>query len=311
MQLQFKFWLNILLLSIYIVPTASVHAVSQASSPVAQQPVPSLKNSVVAIPNNRKPRVVSINLCTDQWAIALADHEQILSLSFLAQDTDGSELWREALKFPTNRGRAEEIFGLQPDLVLAGQYTDSYTIKLLQGIGLTVEQIPIAQSVDDLLGILDRVGRLLHQTERASLLHDELTTRLNDLPERADNPLGMLIYDPNGYTAGHNTLRGDMLHRAGWRNVATDRGINTYGVLSLESVITLQPDAVWTSPYRGDTWSRGQTTNQHPALGQRGLQPLEIVVPARRTLCGGPWTIEVIEQLSRHRVALQNTQFDN
>ncbi|WP_354002086.1 hypothetical protein [Pseudotabrizicola sediminis] len=54
-------------------------------------------------------RVVSINLCTDQLAMLLAEPGQLISVSFLAQDPRSSVMVDEALACPANRALAEEV----------------------------------------------------------------------------------------------------------------------------------------------------------------------------------------------------------
>ena len=78
------------------------------------------------------PRVVSMNLCTDQMVLLLADPDQITSLSRLARDPRSSSLAQEASAHPQNAGGAEEIYLSAPDLVLAGQYSDKATLAMLR-----------------------------------------------------------------------------------------------------------------------------------------------------------------------------------
>lgn len=52
-------------------------------------------------------RVVSMNLCTDQLALALADPSQIVSVSHFATDPSMSVHWKQAEDLPVNYGRAE------------------------------------------------------------------------------------------------------------------------------------------------------------------------------------------------------------
>ena len=66
-------------------------------------------------------RVVSINLCTDQLALAVAAPGQLVSVSELARDPALSAMASRAAAIPSNRGRAEEVLALRPDLVLASR----------------------------------------------------------------------------------------------------------------------------------------------------------------------------------------------
>jgi iron complex transport system substrate-binding protein len=68
----------------------------------------------------RKPqRVVSINLCVDELVLRLADRRNIASISWLARDPDNSNVADMAREVPIIHGLAEEIFPLDPDLVIA------------------------------------------------------------------------------------------------------------------------------------------------------------------------------------------------
>ncbi|WP_317616335.1 substrate-binding domain-containing protein [Paracoccus mutanolyticus] len=88
----------------------------------------------LAMPAGAAPRrVVSINLCTDQLALAVAAPGQLVSVSELARDPALSAMASRAAAIPSNRGRAEEVLALRPDLVLASSLGDAATVRLLHG----------------------------------------------------------------------------------------------------------------------------------------------------------------------------------
>src|ERR1700704_5523405 len=71
-----------------------------------------------------KPRrIVSINLCTDELVLRLADRRNITSVTWLSGLPESSNVVNLAAGIPVNHGLAEEIIPLDPDLVLAGIYT--------------------------------------------------------------------------------------------------------------------------------------------------------------------------------------------
>ncbi len=251
------------------------------------------------------PTVVSINLCADQLVLAFADETQILSLSNLSHDSAGSVYAEKARHYPVNTGLVEEVLPLQPDLVIAGQFTSRYTLQLLQSVGLRVEILPIADSIETLQQNVRDVSRWLDQQERGEAEVQRMRQRLAALSEVTEPKPRAAVFDPNGYTVGDNSLRGQSLNLAGWHNVATDRGIQSYGSLSLESMILLKPDALFESPYSPDTWSRGQALSVHPAIKSRGLATKIIHIPSAHTICGGPWTLDTIEQLQLERIRIQ------
>ena len=253
--------------------------------------------------DDKLPRLVSINLCADQLLMSFADDEQILSLSNLSHDAAGSYHVEKALQFPINKGEVEQVLPLQPDLVIAGQYTDRYTVNLLKSVGLRVEQLPIANSMEELFKNFEMVAQWTGHPSRGQATIDQFKSRLAALSQSEEPRPRVAIYDPNGYTVGAASLRGEALELAGWHNVATDLGIDGYGSMALETLINLDPDALVESPYSAETWSRAQAHNAHPAIKQRGLKARVISIPSAQTICGGPWTIDVIERLERERVA--------
>ncbi|MES9971754.1 MAG: hypothetical protein ABW092_17100, partial [Candidatus Thiodiazotropha sp.] len=74
--------------------------------------------SGMAVAAGPPQRVVSVNLCSDQLLLMLAEPQQVASVSYLSRDPDSSFVADQASRYPLNHARAEEIIRLQPDLVL-------------------------------------------------------------------------------------------------------------------------------------------------------------------------------------------------
>ena len=66
-----------------------------------------------AIAETRPQRIVSMNLCTDQLLMMLADREQIISLSYAAADPNQSLVADKVGDIPLNYGHAEEVVPLK------------------------------------------------------------------------------------------------------------------------------------------------------------------------------------------------------
>ena len=106
------------------------------------------------------PRFASINLCTDQLLMTLADPDQILGLSPYSRDTARSWAAAEARKYPRLSGEAEDVLVLKPDIVVAGRYTKRATRELLKQQGLRVVEFDTAKSIDDVKRLIRRMGDL-------------------------------------------------------------------------------------------------------------------------------------------------------
>jgi iron complex transport system substrate-binding protein len=105
----------------------------------------------------RPQRVVSINLCSDQLLLMLADADQVASVSQLALEPLSSFVAKQAQGYPINHARAEEVIALQPDLVLATSHDNPRLLTTLANLGYRVEKLPRA---NDLRQIISNIRQL-------------------------------------------------------------------------------------------------------------------------------------------------------
>lgn len=242
-------------------------------------------------------RVVSMNLCTDQLAMLIAEPEQILSLSALATDPMSSLMADQARAWPGNIGRAENIHLLRPDLVLAGEYSDRATVDMLTRLGVRVETVASANSIDDVRANIVLMGELLGRPARAAGVLARFDADLATLPRDSDGPLAV-NYNANGYTTGSRTLQGDVLRRAGF-SLLTDRiGFDYGGNLPLETLVMADP-ALIVEGSRYHQPSRSEEILDHPALSRLSAQ--HRMVPDRDWICGLPRVAQVAAELAGAR----------
>ncbi|WP_233270622.1 ABC transporter substrate-binding protein [Chachezhania sediminis] len=250
-------------------------------------------------------RVVSMNLCTDQLAMLLAAPGQLLSVSWLARDPRSSAMPEEAEAYPFHHGGAEEIFLLNPDLVIAGRYTGRATVAMLERLGIPVLIVDPARSLDDVRDRIAEVGAALGRAEEADRLIAGVDARLASL--RAAAPAirkRAAIYAARGYTSGPASLSGAILDAAGLDNVAAEAGFAGGGQLPLEQLVMLDPDLV-VLPTRWPAASVAEEILDHPAL--RSLQARARVAPLTDSdwVCGTPAVLNAVETLARAAEALE------
>jgi len=253
---------------------------------------------------DQKPKVASLNLCADQLIILLADPEQIVSLSKLATEEAGSFYATQAVDYKQNNATTEDVIATDPDLVLVGAFTVNYTPRLLSDLGITVETLPIANSIQDAINNIELVAGLLGQESRGKEIIKTMKARLAALPASPTTKPRAAFYDANGYTVGAKTMRGEALKLSGWANVAEELGYEFYGTMTLETLVRLWPDAVIEAPYADESYSRAQHLTQHPAISKSGFNPKRLLLPSNKTVCAGPWSLDVIEALIKAREQL-------
>ena len=242
------------------------------------------------------PRVVSMNLCTDQLTLLLAEPEQILSLSRLVSDPRSSAMAWQAAGYALNSGGAEEIVALHPDLVLAGAYSDRATLSMLRALGVRVEQFAITASLDEIPGQIRAIGALLAQPARAEALAASVEGRLAAFDAAPARDLAAAFFYPNGYSLGADTLGNDIVTTAGLRNLAQTLGMTGGGRLSLEQLVLAAPDLLIAAPrYAGH--SRSEDLAAHPVLS-RYAQEGRVIQSDADWVCGTPFTLRAVETVA-------------
>lgn len=256
-----------------------------------------------AIAEGAPRRVVSMNLCTDQLALALAAPGQVVSVSFLSHDAHASVMAAEARRLPANHGRAEEIFVLHPDLVLAGTFTSQATVEMLARLGFRVERFPPDYSLAGIRTNIQRMGQLLGRESQA---RDMLATFDRGLKElrvdvTPDAPLAA-AYHAGGLTSGIGTLVDEIITAAGWRNLPRELGIHDMGLLPLELIVMNRPDMLIANSDKEPSPSLAFQNLAHPALLDALRSGTGVTsIPARYSVCGTLATLDAVRSLVNER----------
>ncbi len=236
------------------------------------------------------PSVVSVNVCTDQLVMLLAEPSQIVFLSDLSDDPRSSVMAAAAAHFAKNNSQAEVIALQNPDVVVAGEYSDPLMVALLRSIGIDVVQFPITTSLQDIPDDIRRMGDVLGQGDKADVLADRLERDLAALATAtasADAPLGAFFL-PNGFSLGAGTLSHDILSAGGARNLSVELGFEGNGTLSLEQVVFYQPDLlIGSQPFSG--FSLSEEIAVHPALVN-----FPVLLTSVEWVCGTPFVMDAI-----------------
>jgi iron complex transport system substrate-binding protein len=251
-------------------------------------------------------RVVSMNLCTDQLALMLADEGQLISVSDIAQDPLTSAMHREAAAYPINHGGAEEIFLLQPDLVLAGVWSDPTTVAMLRGLGIEVAQIDVANSLADVPGSsCGRSAACWDGSRQAEALIRTFETDLARLAGPDDGPRAAFYY-PNGYTLGTGTLSHDIITHVGFTHIADELGRDTSGRVALELMVMATPDLVIGAnpiparPVRGNPAPPGACAACQEQARGRDSGP--------DWICGTPHVVQALAEMAGIRAEIETGQ---
>jgi len=254
----------------------------------------------------RAARVVSINLCTDQLALMLAAPGQLVSVTGMAQDPRVSPMAGAAAGLVPNHARAEEIYLLAPDLVLAGTFTAQATVAMLERLGIPVMRFEPAYGLADIGDRLREMGAALGRPAEGAARAERFAADLAALRTEASG-LRAALYAANGYTSGPRSLAGEILTAAGFRNVAAELGLSVGGRLALEELVMAAPDLVVSGRRQGGP-ARAEEVLEHPALaalGEAGKGGASTAMTDRDWICGTPHVLDAVRDLAETRAALE------
>jgi iron complex transport system substrate-binding protein len=258
-----------------------------------------------AAPAASPQRIASLNLCTDQLVLMLVPRARIASLSDWAARPESSYMAAAARGIPTNHGLAESALAQNPDLILAGEYTDSTMVNLLRQLGFRVELVKVPRTLDEARAYILRVGDLVGASAAAQTLVTEMDARLLRIDAQLQGQPSLLAaaYAPNGLTVGRGAVLAQIIERAGWRNLGSELQIDGYGQLSLEQLLIAQPQLLVLDVTAEDSGGGSLAHNYltHPALHSLAQTARTVTMPPRLSECVGPMTIDAIDLLVAQR----------
>jgi len=245
------------------------------------------------------PRIASINLCTDQLLVTLADPQQILGLSPYARDPARSWDATKAAQFPKLSGEAEDVLILKPDVVVAGRFTKRATRELLKEKGLRVAEFDPARSLDDVKKQLRQMGALVQHPERADAEIAKIDAAIARAKQVATRkPYRVLAVSRRGWVSGGDNLTTSLLSAVGLTNAGGELGLKAGGYASLEAIIALKPDFLLLSESSDFAEDEGRAFLLHPALERFYPPSKRLVIPERLVNCGGPTLSAALDQLT-------------
>ncbi len=244
-------------------------------------------------------RIVSLNLCADELVLRLAAPGTVKSVTWLARDPGLSNVAALAEAIPVNRGLAEDVVPLAPDLVIAGAYTTRTAVSLLRRLKIPVLELDVPRTVDEALAqittVAAAIGRPENGAQLISVIRDGLS-RLDTVRSTEAPPIAA-IYQPNGLTIGQGSLVNDLLRRAGLRNLAIERRIDNYGALPLEWLLLAQPDLLIVNTAGDVGHAMAYEILSHPALMSRYHGDRVVSVPSAWWSCPGPRLVDTVQRL--------------
>jgi len=233
-------------------------------------------------------KVASLNLCTDELLLALADDDQIASVTHLSKQQAETPFWQQAKRYRTNDGSLLSVAQDKPDLVLTmgGGVRDRASIA--RRLHIRVVELPYPQSLADIQSSIEKVATELGQLPRGR----RLVSQLGRLGQTAPlKPVDTIWLGGGGRTVPASGLAAEWMRLAGFRQRAF-RGDR----VTLEQLLISPPRILLRSDYRQSEYSGEQRWMTHP-LARRTRAGKTLETDGRRWTCMGPSLIPEILRL--------------
>lgn len=244
------------------------------------------------------PRIASMNVCTDQLLLTLAEPGQILGLSRYSRDRLQSWASDDARRYRILSGGAEDILVLRPDVVVASLFDKRSTRELLKEKGLRLAEFDVPRSLAEAKDQIRQMGEITRHPDRAAAEIAKLDAAIARARQAvAHKRYRVLPLSRRGWVSGSESLLSSLLTETGLFNAAGELGVAFGGFASLEAIVNLKPDFIVVSDAGDTAEDDGRAFLLHPALERFFPPSRRIVIPDRLTVCGGVMLADALDVL--------------
>lgn len=258
------------------------------------------RGAITPAPPAKAPqRIVSLNLCSDQYLLAVADRRQIAGLTHNAADREMSAAAAQVKGLRVLDPSAEEILAIDPDLLVGMPARRSAVMAVLKGRSYSTLDMQSAESFPDIAAQIRLVAKATGHVARGEALIARMQRDLASLPKPGNGRVAA-YYQRRGYLTGTGTLVDDLMQRVGLVNLAGKLGKPPLSRMSLEEMVAARPDFIIIETATDRVTDQGTEMLHHPAL--RDIPRIRL--PQAWTVCGGPAYVQaarsLVDQIGAH-----------
>lgn len=243
--------------------------------------------------------IVSLNPCSDAVLAQVAGEGQLLAVSSYSHDARTSSMdLTVARRFRATSGAVEEVLPLKPDIVVSGTYTPPATVAAFRRLGIRVELLPIAATIEESEAQVRHLAAIAGQRGRGEELVRQMRAALVAARPAAGAPaISAVVWQSGGIVPGPDTLISDLLHQTGFVSQTARKGMKQAENLALESLVVDPPRLILSA---GDVHGEEDRMLAHPALDDLP-HTRRVQFEPSLLYCGGPTVIRAAGRLAEIR----------
>jgi iron complex transport system substrate-binding protein len=245
--------------------------------------------------------IVSTNPCADAALVELVPASRIASISHYSQDPMATSIPLDvARRFHANRGTAEEIIAMQPDLVVASSFTAPSTREAFARAGLKTLYLDMPVTIERSRAQVTELAAAVGAVDAGKALTARIDRALAATTWQGAKAPALLWIGGN-LVSGAGTLLDDMMTRAGFSNHAAHYGLKFTGYLPIEHVVADPPRAMLVPDEAGRDQSSRANQLRAQALRHIGSKVTQAAFPRALVNCGGPVIPRAMARLAQIR----------
>ncbi|MEM7500990.1 MAG: ABC transporter substrate-binding protein [Pseudomonadota bacterium] len=239
-------------------------------------------------------RIVSLDLCADQYVLKFVNRDRILAVSPVAT-ADFSYMKETAEGVATVRPNAEDVLVLKPDLVVRAYGGGPNAKAFFERAGVPVLTVGWASDIPAVMTMIESVAAGLGAPEHGARVVEEMRARLAQVPASSDR-VSALYMTPSGVTTGPGSLVHEMLLAAHVDNFQTQPG---WQPIPLERLAYDNPDLVAAAFFDSrtnhpDAWS----PMRHPVARRQLRDQPTVSIEGAWTSCSGWYLLDAVEAVA-------------
>lgn len=211
----------------------------------------------VAVPDHPK-RILALSSASDTILLGLVEPDRLVGINTLSTYEEYSlEAKRAKLVKPVMGSYPlEKIIALDPDLVIAPDYTSADVIAGLRHMGIPIVVVPTGTTVESVIKNVTDIAHIVGEDEKGQFYEQKIRRELAEMKRLGESiPLAerksvLFVSSMDGYT-GTGSLFDDMCKHMSIYNAPDLLGLPPRTPFGDERVLAMNPDYIFIPAYKG------------------------------------------------------------